>query len=985
MLKQFLCFSAMLLMIPGTMNAQFSDVGKPRVDLKNIVPKSPEAAQIERLSEVTVNTSRGVPNISFNLYTATAGNMSIPISISYDASGIRYDDIPSSVGLKWSLQAGGQVSRNINGREDETYYFSNAHKYSQSIFAGWNMYTDSAWTFFDAVNTNNYIDIFQDEYSYNYPGGSGSFYYRNYKFWDSDRPRVTKIETDNFSTLHNYTITDAAGNKAYFGYGNEEISLASYTGSGYVTPNIPSDGNTGWKLTKLKAYTNQEALFEYDTAIYTVSKILSESYTKRTEADLNYMTYTCNCGTSSINQNYQSINFLSYVVKKITTPNEEVNFYYSYDNALAVYKKRLDSVVVKDRVAGNRIKKFVFKYSLYDNNYLRLDKVWQFGTGADSLLIAGFHYIAGSLTGLDTKSRDIFNYNNGSYNSYLISTSDGGYPYTSADRTINAYTIGIGTIDSVFYPTGGKAAFFYSPNKIGDTCAGGMKVDSLKYFNTDNSLASLTTYSYSQMNNAYLFYGTVNNTVYDNYNTECPVTTLNSEYNIPNPQQGMFNYGKVAIRKKGADSASTQLVEEFYTTQTDCYSKYTPVISKRVLYRNNTTSDTLQVDAYTYNTLTIDSIEHDWIYPAYSNLPNRFYWMDGQMYDNEGVCKVIYSGVGRYAIMKPRFNSLTSVQTKMFDQGSSSRNITTVASRTYNDYWQPVMQKATNSKGLPDSVLYNYLHSNGNALSTSAISANLYDLVDKTTRYLNGTQKERERFNYAAQSNGFIQPDSFLLKTLSNSEGFIKRISVYDTSGQVTEVEDKKGFYTSLLRNYNNQLVVAAVTNTRLGNTAYTSFEAESKGNWSYSGSTSGHATAPTGQKGYSLAGGNITCSGLSSSVTYVITYWKRDSSSSVTVNSGSGTLVTTKNGWKLYSHEITGTTSCTVSGTAYLDELRLYPKGAMMSTFTYNPLIGVSSECDASGRIKYYEYDSFGRLQTIKDDEGNILKKIDYKYQQTY
>src|SRR4029078_4679124 len=121
----------------------------------------------------------------------------------------------------------------------------------------------------------------------------------------------------------------------------------------------------------------------------------------------------------------------------------------------------------------------------------------------------------------------------------------------------------------------------------------------------------------------------------------------------------------------------------------------------------------------------------------------------------------------------------------------------------------------------------------------------------------------------------------------------------------------------SFIWDYDSAYPIAEVTNADSSSIAATSFEADRKGGWTFSGSTSIYPSAPTGSKGYSLTGGNITKSGLSGGATYVITYWKRDSSSTVTVNSGSGALLVTKNGWKLYSHEVSGITSVTISGTA--------------------------------------------------------------------
>lgn len=67
------------------------------------------------------------------------------------------------------------------------------------------------------------------------------------------------------------------------------------------------------------------------------------------------------------------------------------------------------------------------------------------------------------------------------------------------------------------------------------------------------------------------------------------------------------------------------------------------------------------------------------------------------------------------------------------------------------------------------------------------------------------------------------------------------------------------------------------------------------------------------------------------------------------------------------------------------LDKIRTGLKGtnALVSTYTYKPLVGVTSETDPSGKIMYYEYDNVGRLLLVKDQNGKILKHYSYQYQQ--
>lgn len=63
-----------------------------------------------------------------------------------------------------------------------------------------------------------------------------------------------------------------------------------------------------------------------------------------------------------------------------------------------------------------------------------------------------------------------------------------------------------------------------------------------------------------------------------------------------------------------------------------------------------------------------------------------------------------------------------------------------------------------------------------------------------------------------------------------------------------------------------------------------------------------------------------------------------------------------------------------------HLNSLRSIP-GAMVTTYTYKPLVGLTSETDARGKTIYYEYDGFNRLQLIRDQDNNVLKKFEYKY----
>ena len=82
---------------------------------------------------------------------------------------------------------------------------------------------------------------------------------------------------------------------------------------------------------------------------------------------------------------------------------------------------------------------------------------------------------------------------------------------------------------------------------------------------------------------------------------------------------------------------------------------------------------------------------------------------------------------------------------------------------------------------------------------------------------------------------------------------------------------------------------------------------------------------------------------------------------------------------WKFNEQPYTGNTTLT----GPVDDVRIFPTDAQMNSYTYQPLIGMTSETDPSGKSIIYQYDALGRLQDIKDQNGNIIKTFEYHYKQ--
>lgn len=63
------------------------------------------------------------------------------------------------------------------------------------------------------------------------------------------------------------------------------------------------------------------------------------------------------------------------------------------------------------------------------------------------------------------------------------------------------------------------------------------------------------------------------------------------------------------------------------------------------------------------------------------------------------------------------------------------------------------------------------------------------------------------------------------------------------------------------------------------------------------------------------------------------------------------------------------------------LNALRSTFPNAMVTTYTYDPLVGVTSITDPQGQTVYFEYDEHGRLERARDKDGKILSENEYHY----
>lgn len=187
---------------------------------------------------------------------------------------------------------------------------------------------------------------------------------------------------------------------------------------------------------------------------------------------------------------------------------------------------------------------------------------------------------------------------------------------------------------------------------------------------------------------------------------------------------------------------------------------------------------------------------------------------------------------------------------------------------------------------------------------------------------------------------------------------------------------------------YRNLYPIAKIVNSANLNFAYTGFETgTNQGGWSYTGTPVVSPIPKAGAGCYYLPNGAVTKT-ISTTGNYRLQFWAR---SPVNLSGGTITEVTSslpdRDGWVFYEKNVNITSANTIlyiSGGTYIDEIRLFPVMSQITSYSYEPHLGISSQNDENGAATYYEFDSFGRLKFIKDQDKNILQDFDYRFKRT-
>lgn len=153
------------------------------------VPNSPEAQAFEVYGNTPVNLYYGQPSIEIPLYTHKGREVNMPVSIDYDASGIKVDQLATQVGLGWNLHVGGRISRIVNGLPDDYYgnEISQVGRYK---------------SFWDGEVSRKILEFEEDHDFYSFPSEAAA--YQHLRF-------LKKMHLNEYETQLDYFSLNAMG------------------------------------------------------------------------------------------------------------------------------------------------------------------------------------------------------------------------------------------------------------------------------------------------------------------------------------------------------------------------------------------------------------------------------------------------------------------------------------------------------------------------------------------------------------------------------------------------------------------------------------------------------------------------------------------------------------------------------------------------------------------------------------------------------
>lgn len=524
------------------------------------IPEAPESAAFARYGEVPVNLYAGTPGINVAIYTHKGRELDLPISLSYDASGIKVSQTPTTVGLGWNLNVGGRITRMVNNRPDDyEYVLGYPYKswYSSSVFNDIDTYSQNEYRFgtnsggskvySSYASAKNYLEFLEkvhyrmyetqpDLYSINVMGLQETFVL--------DLQTKTPIPLNN----PNIKITTSTVGNANSG-GINTFNVTSDNGTKYTftavesTETLDDSGQewydvfktkykSAWYLSQVVSSTGKDTYtFEYETivdhrntAVYTGTV---EAVTILRDDPDDSTTSWIGQNTTTTFYNRKALSKILHNGKVIVDATNTNTFGNGPDVALtnlSIYSEGTSSN------GTNLLRSFDFNYSYFKNGAgtavsiqnkgdlrLKLDGVDIKDASNQVVNDYTFDYInPDSMPRLSSKAQDYLGYYNGKNSNTVLYPKSGGAYYPQSDFSIGATFPGWGndganrgavfshmkkgTLNKITYPTGGYSTFEYEQAQVFENGnqepRSGMRIKQIENYAENSVLTTRKNYEY---------------------------------------------------------------------------------------------------------------------------------------------------------------------------------------------------------------------------------------------------------------------------------------------------------------------------------------------------------------------------------------------------------------------------------------------------------------------------------------------------------
>jgi|GEM_PF-3819790 len=886
--------------------------------LKKIGQMTPEATKFANYYYTPAVSATGTVPIEIPLYEIDVDGLKIPISLSYQTSGIQVTQLSGSVGLGWSLNVGGGVYRSINGLPDESVgtngatFLGQAFPASAYLANNIKANTQQMQSTLESFATNG-IDINQDNYSYNFLNNAGGIFFNNKLELKQLNDNKLSFSYDS-KALNSFLVKDDNGNSFNF-------NVREYT-STYSNPsNWSSSGATGWKLNEITTVHNKKVNFSYID--YSTSYSYPSSSTLFRIKGLNTeKAGNCFDDREGSNTIYTSVNNGNKLISMVSSQDLTIAFTYSDDAKASNWKKKLDKIEVKNK-NGDIIRRIKFNYELFKGNpQLKLSRLAFEDTVGEEKQVYTFQYHEEyGLPETLSLSKDGFGYYNGYDNKHLLYIA--GTSWTAYRDVSDNYTRQ-GSLKQINYPTSGGLKLYYSANKSGTRCAPGLRVDKIELFDSDGLVVNTKQYEYASPEGLWISFP-------DNAIRDFPVDqayfgaascySYSSEKTMKKSHlPSNFYYKKVVIKEvvNGKESTTVENYDDPLPSITnDAMEGYIfqPILTSREFYSGNEiTGVKVKSESFNY-TPVIGTTDDADMYELFPSFLTNMYLLSSNGTEIMHPCLNYQPGLFVKSTLRAKWTKLTGKEEKLYSDGVKSSSVATSYQYNNNDHRYPTNILTSRSQGgtinqeikYPQDMIKGSIDPLGvyqlmfskNMLSTAIISK------EDVEGRVKGQMSE-----FTKTSHGF--PALSAVKSLNSATGVYEgriRNNLYDKYGNVIEQQLEKGTPKCFLYGYAGRYPVAEIENA------------------SY-------------DQVFKILG-QTTINALDQATV------------------SDATIV------------------------AAMNKLRAdnSMSRSMITSYTYKPLVGITSKTDARGEIETYQYDGMQRLQHIIDRSSNIVKSFSYNY----